>query len=99
MREIPGSVLQSYALEDKEPIYLDRNRLREIGEDLGVPSHLIDGPDQVDLAWFETIESVARTGPDGNRPRRNAVDRDTPAVSFAETKSGSPWCRSGRGEG
>ncbi|MDH3329557.1 MAG: YvcK family protein, partial [Desulfobulbaceae bacterium] len=31
MREIPGSVLQSYALEDKEPIYLDRDRLREIG--------------------------------------------------------------------
>jgi len=31
MREIPGSVLQSYALEDKEPIYLDRSRLREMG--------------------------------------------------------------------
>jgi len=29
--EIPGSVLQNYALEDKEPIYLDRQRLREIG--------------------------------------------------------------------
>lgn len=29
--EIPGSVLQSYALEDKEPIYLDRQPLREIG--------------------------------------------------------------------
>ncbi len=31
MREIPGSVLQNYALEDKEPIYMDRSRLREIG--------------------------------------------------------------------
>ena len=29
--EIPGSVLQRYALEDKEPIYLDRRPLREIG--------------------------------------------------------------------
>ncbi|MHB1349448.1 MAG: gluconeogenesis factor YvcK family protein [Desulfobulbaceae bacterium] len=29
--EIPGSILQSYALEDKEPIYLDRQPLREIG--------------------------------------------------------------------
>ncbi|GAB4346426.1 MAG: hypothetical protein Kow0089_23800 [Desulfobulbaceae bacterium] len=29
--EIPGSVLQNYALEDKEPIYVDRDRLREIG--------------------------------------------------------------------
>ena len=37
------------------------NRLREIGEDLGVPSHLIDGPDQIDLAWLEAIESVGIT--------------------------------------
>lgn len=29
--EIPGSVLQNYALEGKEPIYLDRERLRELG--------------------------------------------------------------------
>jgi uncharacterized cofD-like protein len=29
--EIPGSVLQNYAIEDKEPICLDRQRLREIG--------------------------------------------------------------------
>ncbi len=29
--DIPGSVLQSYALEDKEPIYLDRQPLREMG--------------------------------------------------------------------
>jgi uncharacterized cofD-like protein len=31
LREIPGSVLQSYALEEKEPIYLDRSRLRQLG--------------------------------------------------------------------
>ncbi len=31
LREIPGSILQSYAVEDKEPIYLDSGRLREIG--------------------------------------------------------------------
>ena len=31
LREIPGSVLQNYALEDKEPIYLDRHQLRQMG--------------------------------------------------------------------
>jgi len=31
LREIPGSVLQNYALEEKEPIYLDRHHLREMG--------------------------------------------------------------------
>ncbi len=29
--EIPGSVLRNYALEEKEPIYLDREGLREMG--------------------------------------------------------------------
>lgn len=29
--EIAGSVLQNYALEDKEPIYLDRQRVRDLG--------------------------------------------------------------------
>ncbi|GBE53467.1 gluconeogenesis factor [bacterium BMS3Bbin14] len=29
--DIPGSVLRNYALEDKEPIYLDRQPLREMG--------------------------------------------------------------------
>lgn len=29
--DIPGSVLQRYALENKEPIYLDRNRVRTLG--------------------------------------------------------------------
>jgi len=37
------------------------NRLREIGEDLGIPSYLIDGPDQVDLAWLTSISSVGIT--------------------------------------
>lgn len=31
MREIPGSILQSYALENKVPIYLDRKLVRELG--------------------------------------------------------------------
>ena len=37
------------------------NRLREIGEDMGVASHLIDGPDQVDLSWFKAVKSVGIT--------------------------------------
>lgn len=37
------------------------NRLREIGEDMGVRSHLIDGPDQVDLGWFSAVKSVGIT--------------------------------------
>ncbi len=32
--EIPGSVLQSYALEDKEPIYIDEKRVRDMGFEL-----------------------------------------------------------------
>lgn len=31
LRDIPGSILQSYALESKVPIYLDRERVREMG--------------------------------------------------------------------
>ncbi|RUM41284.1 MAG: YvcK family protein [Desulfobulbus sp.] len=31
LADIPGSVLQNYALEDKEPIYLDRRRVRRLG--------------------------------------------------------------------
>ncbi|WP_306549788.1 gluconeogenesis factor YvcK family protein [Desulfobulbus sp.] len=31
LTDIPGSVLQRYALEDKEPIYIDRNRVRALG--------------------------------------------------------------------
>ena len=31
LADIPGSVLQNYAIEAKEPIYLDRSRVRELG--------------------------------------------------------------------
>ncbi len=31
MSDIPGSILQRYAIEDKEPIYIDRNRIRALG--------------------------------------------------------------------
>ncbi|MGE4558743.1 MAG: 2-phospho-L-lactate transferase CofD family protein, partial [Desulfobulbus sp.] len=31
LADIPGSILQRYALEEKEPIYIDRNRIRALG--------------------------------------------------------------------
>lgn len=31
LQEIPGSILQNYALEDKMPIYLDRDQVRQMG--------------------------------------------------------------------
>jgi uncharacterized cofD-like protein len=31
MKDIPGSILQRYAIEDKEPIYIDRSRVRALG--------------------------------------------------------------------
>lgn len=31
MNDIPGAILQRYAIEDKEPIYIDRNRVRALG--------------------------------------------------------------------
>lgn len=31
MRDIPGSILQRYALEEKEPIFLDRGRVNDFG--------------------------------------------------------------------
>ncbi len=31
LRDIPGSILQNYALENKVPIYLDRERVKEMG--------------------------------------------------------------------
>ena len=37
------------------------NRLREIGEGMGVQSHLIDGPDSVNLDWFRNVGSVGIT--------------------------------------
>lgn len=37
------------------------NRLRELAERLGTPAYLIDGPDQLEPAWFEGVSSVAVT--------------------------------------
>ena len=37
------------------------NRLREIGEEADIPTYLIDGPESVDHAWFENIETVGIT--------------------------------------
>ncbi|MET3890875.1 4-hydroxy-3-methylbut-2-enyl diphosphate reductase [Bosea sp. OAE506] len=36
-------------------------RLREVGAIAGVPSHLIEGPDAIEPAWFETVETVGFT--------------------------------------
>jgi 4-hydroxy-3-methylbut-2-en-1-yl diphosphate reductase len=37
------------------------NRLREIGEELGKPAHLIDDASALQSAWFEGVESVGLT--------------------------------------
>lgn len=37
------------------------NRLREIGDDMNVESHLIDGAHQVEPAWFDNVTSVGIT--------------------------------------
>ncbi len=37
------------------------NRLREIGAEMGVPSHLIDDSSQLDPAWLEGVETVGIT--------------------------------------
>jgi 4-hydroxy-3-methylbut-2-enyl diphosphate reductase len=37
------------------------NRLREIGSDMGVPSHLIEGGSQLQPTWFEGVEVVGVT--------------------------------------
>jgi 4-hydroxy-3-methylbut-2-en-1-yl diphosphate reductase len=37
------------------------NRLREIGETLGRPSYLIDGPEALDMRWFSGVRSVGIT--------------------------------------
>ncbi len=34
------------------------NRLRELGETMGIPSYLIDGPSDIDFSWFDGITSV-----------------------------------------
>lgn len=37
------------------------NRLREIGASVGVPSHLLDGADSLDLAWLAGVAAVGIT--------------------------------------
>ena len=37
------------------------NRLREVAEANGVDAYLINGPDELDLAWFDGVESVGIT--------------------------------------
>jgi 4-hydroxy-3-methylbut-2-en-1-yl diphosphate reductase len=37
------------------------SRLREVGEQSGVESHLIEGPDAIDRAWFDDVETVGFT--------------------------------------
>jgi len=37
------------------------NRLREIGRDAGVPSHLIDGASMIQAGWLESISSIGIT--------------------------------------
>lgn len=34
------------------------NRLRELGESMGIPSHLIDGPENINFSWFENVNSL-----------------------------------------
>jgi 4-hydroxy-3-methylbut-2-enyl diphosphate reductase len=52
-------------------------RLREVGEIAGVASHLIEGPDAIDPAWFDTVETVGFTA-GASAPERliqDAIDR------------------------
>ncbi len=52
-------------------------RLREVGEIAGVASHLIEGPDAIDPAWFEAVETVGFTA-GASAPERliqDAIDR------------------------
>jgi 4-hydroxy-3-methylbut-2-enyl diphosphate reductase len=37
------------------------NRLREVAESLGVPSYLINGPEEIDPAWLDGMERVGIT--------------------------------------
>ena len=37
------------------------NRLREVAESLGVPSYLINGPEEIDPSWLEGVEKVGVT--------------------------------------
>ncbi len=37
------------------------NRLRDLGEEMGVPSYLIDTPDDIDHSWFGTFNNIGIT--------------------------------------
>jgi 4-hydroxy-3-methylbut-2-enyl diphosphate reductase len=37
------------------------NRLREVAEAQGVPSYLINGPEEIDSAWLEGVATVGIT--------------------------------------
>ncbi len=37
------------------------NRLKEVAESYGVKSHLINGPDEMDMSWFEGVNRVGIT--------------------------------------
>ena len=37
------------------------NRLRELGADSGVPAHLLLGPAEVNVDWFEGVQSIGLT--------------------------------------
>lgn len=37
------------------------NRLRDLGEEIGTPSYLINGTEDIDLAWFSSIQSIGIT--------------------------------------
>ena len=83
LADIPGSVLQRYALEDKEPIYLDRSRVGELGLDtVAVPvfsreqlrdRHVIQhDPDSLALA-IHTLYLLESRGGEMTAPRRSAL--------------------------
>jgi len=37
------------------------NRLKELSENIGVPSHLVDGPKEIQRAWFDGVDVVGVT--------------------------------------
>jgi len=44
-----------------DPMSSNSNRLRELGADSGVPSHLLLGPDEVREEWFAGVQSIGLT--------------------------------------
>ncbi len=37
------------------------NRLRDLGEDMGTPSYLISGPETIEAAWLDQVETIGIT--------------------------------------